>query len=135
MFANYIKETTTLLAGTSLKPCVKQPVYAMIVTLQGQELYGANWMSNEEVTVCPRVELGCKTGEGYELCKDTCNQSFHAEVSAIRGAELEGYNLLGATLYLTGHTYCCDNCIAEMKRAGLSHAICLDSGKYYSLFD
>lgn len=114
------------------KPCLKQSVKALIITKDGKEVYGANDIRNE-VTVCPRVEKGCKTGEGYDLCKSVCNQNFHAEVSAIQNAKEKGIDIKGSTLYLVNHTYCCDNCIAKMKIAGIKEAhILLEDGKTHS---
>ena len=52
---------------TTLKPCPKRSVYALVVTADGQHYCGANWITNECVTVCPRVE-----GDLYEKCKSVC---------------------------------------------------------------
>jgi deoxycytidylate deaminase len=61
------------------------------------------------------------------MCKQICNQNEHAEVMAIRDAKLRNINTVDAKLYLTGHTYFCDNCINAMKKAGISSAFCHDS--------
>ena len=124
----YIIDGCNAVAG-DLVPCVKQPVYALIITTDGKEHFGSNWMTNSNVTVCPRVELNCPSGQGYELCKEVCNQDFHAERFAI---SLCTSDTTDATLYLTGHTYCCDDCIAAMKAAGIKTAVVLDSGKVYN---
>ena len=118
-------------AGPSLRPCIKQSVYAMLVTVDGKEFFGANWMSNGEVTVCPRVELNCPSGTGYELCSDVCNQEFHAERAAIDACINAGAETAGSTVYVVGHTYCCDGCIGAMTSNGVAHAIVLDSGREY----
>lgn len=99
--------------------CLKQPVYAMIKTKSGKEYFGSN-TTNNKVDVCPRVTLNCKSGEGYEHCKSTCDQNAHAEVMAIKAAMKHESNLQGAKLFLVGHTYCCDNCLLEMKKAGIT---------------
>ena len=112
-------------------PCLKVVVKALIISKDNQEIYGSNDISSS-VDVCPREEEGCKTGEGYELCKNVCKQISHAEVSAINNAKNDGIDLTGASLYLSGHSYCCDNCILSMKRAGISYVYVLDSGKEYS---
>ncbi len=109
-----------------LKPCVKQTVKALIVSADGQLTLGSNAINND-VDECPRVEKGCLTGEGYELCKSVCNQNEHAEVTAIQNAKKQNVDLKGATLYLTGHTYFCDNCTNAMREAGIKKAHCYDS--------
>lgn len=120
-------------AASELIPCIKQSVYAMLVTTSGLEFFGSNWMSTTSgATVCPRVTLNCASGTGYELCTTVCNQEFHAEVSSLHACADAGESAQGATIYLTGHTYCCDNCIAEMTNAGVYQCIVLDSGKVYT---
>jgi len=119
-------------AGPDLKPCIKQSVYAMLLTVDGREFFGANWMSNGEVTVCPRVTLNCASGTGYELCSDVCNQDFHAEVAAIDACINAGVSPAESTVYVVGHTYCCDNCIETMTLNGVAAAIIIDSGKTYN---
>lgn len=121
-----INPKTSLDNHNVLRPCVKQSVKALIVTPDGQEVFGSNAINND-VEVCPRVTEGCKTGEGYELCKSVCDQNEHAEVTAIQNAQKAGVNIVGATLYLTGHTYFCDNCTNNMRKAGISKAVCYDS--------
>jgi len=75
--------------------------------------------------------LNCASGTGYELCLDTCNQEFHAEVAAIDACINAGESVIGSTVYVVGHTYCCDNCIAVMTSNGVKTAIVIDSGKRY----
>lgn len=118
-------------AGAFLRPCIKQSVYAMLVTLAGEEFFGANWMTNCEVTVCPRVEANSKSGEDYHFCSDICNQDFHGERAAIDACIDSGADPRGATVYVVGHTYCCDGCIAAMQANGVKQAIVLDSNKVY----
>lgn len=117
-----------MIAFTKLKnkrvenPCLKQSVQALIVSAGGQEVYGANKISNQ-VLSCPRVEKGCATGEGYHLCESVCGQKFHAEVDALNNAKKNKIDLAGATLYLINHYYCCDNCLSHMKKAKISKVI------------
>ena len=119
--------------ATNLFPCIKQQVYAMVVTKKGF-YFGANWMLNNTLTVCPRVTAGCPSGTGYELCEEVCGQGteYHAERNAMKVVLEAGDTLEGAVLYLTGHTYCCDSCIAAMTKAGVKTAIVLDSNKIYN---
>ena len=60
--------------------------------------------------MCPRYEKGCKTGEGYELCKTICKQTGHAEIIAIQDALKKNHTIKNAQLYLFGHWWCCENC-------------------------
>lgn len=120
-------------AASELIPCIKQSVYAMLVTANGKEFFGSNWVSTTSgATVCPRVTLNCASGTGYELCQTVCNQEFHAEVASLHACADADESAEGAVIYLTGHTYCCDNCIASMKQAGVYQCIVLDSGKVYT---
>jgi deoxycytidylate deaminase len=113
------------------RPCLKQTVKAIIVTQDGQRILGSNAINND-VDICPRVVENMPTGEGYHLCKDVCNQNEHAEVTALQNAKAAGVAVKGATLYITGHTYFCDNCQNEMRKAGIKEAICLDSDVKHS---
>jgi len=106
------------------RPCLKQSVIALIISKDNKEVFGSNHI-NAEISTCPRVEKGCKTGEGYEMCKNICQQNFHAEVDAIQNAKKENVELKNATLYLYNHSYCCVNCIDNMKFAGISKCIVL----------
>ena len=105
--------------------CLKQEVYAMIKTPLGEKIYGGNFIQNN-VGVCPRDQLGFKSGEGYHLCSDVCNQVSHAEVDAIKNAMKENIDITGSTLFLVGHTYCCDECLGKMANAGISQCIILN---------
>jgi deoxycytidylate deaminase len=95
--------------------CVKQVITAIIIN--GDKVFvGSNHCGNPQTT-CPRDEQGFKTGEGYHLCKEVCNQDAHAEVDACIKA---GEHAKGATLILLGHYYCCDNCIKVMEEYGIA---------------
>jgi deoxycytidylate deaminase len=113
-------------------PCLKVIVKALIVTQDDKEIIGSNDI-NRRIDKCPRVDQGCKTGEGYHLCAEVCHQNSHAEVTAIENAKKGKIDVKGAKLYLTGHTYCCDNCLMSMQRAGISYVHVFDSGKEYFL--
>lgn len=99
--------------------CVKQEVIAMVYK-DGKYWLGSNWCANPQ-SVCPRDKQNMKSGEGYELCTTVCQQKYHAEVDACKSAGKENCN--GATLYLVGHTYCCDNCISVMKEMGIKEVV------------
>lgn len=94
-------------------PCIKQTVTATIIAPDGKRFVGTNYVRNMQL-VCPRADM--PTGVGYELCRDVCDQSAHAEVNAIAAAQGRAY---GATLYLEGHTYACEPCLAACRKAGI----------------
>lgn len=98
-------------------PCAKQTTRATIVALDGSRYVGENDCLNPQST-CPRADM--PTGVGYELCLSICQQTGHAEVNACRVA---GEAAKGATLYLEGHYYACDNCKATAKAAGVVEII------------
>ena len=98
--------------------CKKQTTIAIIESDSGI-FVGSNWQHNE-VKECPRKDL--KTGEGYELCKNICKQNSHAEIDVIRKA---GPSAKGATLYLIGHYYACDDCKKAIEKAGIKKLIIL----------
>jgi len=99
--------------------CAKQEVKAVIVAIDGSVYEGTNFCNNAQ-NICPRDIQGYESGQGYYLCKDVCNQSAHAEINALKSA---GKNAKGATLYLTGHTYACDNCKSACSDAGISKIV------------
>jgi deoxycytidylate deaminase len=126
LFKRYIIKNCAQRA-MGFKPCAKTAVYAILITADGTEYFGANWMTSTDVTVCPR-----EAGELYEKCLIECMQPWHAECATL--AELEGFedDATDAFVFITGHTICCDNCQAEMTKAGVQFAMSLDSGKEYS---
>ena len=117
-------------SGGQLFPCVKQSVYACVITADGRAYYGANWMTASDVTICPRILANTTS---YELCATVCGQGteFHAERQAMWSVYYDGADLTGAEMFITGHTYCCDTCRAAMFAEGITYAASLDSGKYY----
>ena len=108
-------------------PCLKQIVGALIVTKNNDKIYGYNNI-NKKVDMCPREILDLKSGEGYDLCHSVCKQNSHAEISAINIAKSNKLNIKGSTLFLSGHTYCCDNCLEAIHREGISKIVIIDTG-------
>lgn len=102
--------------------CIKQTVRALIVTPSGEKFEGTNACENPQDR-CPRDLQGYKSGEGYHLCKEVCQQQSHAEVAAIKNA---GNKAEGSKLYLIGHTYACDNCKSVAKLHGISEIIVVE---------
>jgi deoxycytidylate deaminase len=97
-------------------PCAKQTVTATIVTPTGERFVGTNGCANPQAT-CPRDAAGMKTGEGYHLCDEVCQQTGHAEINALRAA---GEKARGGILYIEGHTYACEPCRQAMDKAGIT---------------
>lgn len=115
-FIHYTKQGLRVTRLTEPKSgrCAKQVVVATLVTKDGETVVGTNRCLNPQ-TVCPRDAQGMKSGEGYHLCKEVCQQYNHAEVDAITRA---GKKAKGAVIYLQGHHYACDNCKAASIDAG-----------------
>lgn len=100
--------------------CLKQRVNAVIVSKDNQIVFGTNNINNK-VDCCPRANS--KSGEDYHFCKDVCNQNAHAEVDAINNALKNNIDINEATLYLIGHTYCCNNCLENLKKYNITNII------------
>ena len=98
--------------------CVKKSVIAIIKTNDGRFYVGTNWCRHPQV-VCPRKDM--KTGEGYDLCKKVCIQERHAEVDAVHNAGND--SIFGATCYIIGHTYACDDCILALREKGITNVV------------
>jgi deoxycytidylate deaminase len=49
-----------------------------------------------------------------------CKQDGHAEIDAIKNAKGDTEE---AIMYLIGHDYCCEPCLASMKKAGIKTVI------------
>lgn len=96
--------------------CAKQETIAIIEN-RGQYWIGTNWCQTAQ-TECPRKDM--ETGVGYELCKSVCHQNYHAEVDACRKSD---YFAKGGTLYLLGHTYCCNSCKRVMETYGIAKVV------------
>ncbi len=80
--------------------------------------YGANGSDYHKKHPCQRIVVGCKTGEGYELCEG-CHPKNHSEPKAVSNAQERGFDTGGADLYLWGHWWCCKWCWDAMIKAGI----------------
>lgn len=89
---------------------------------------GANGSDYHETHECDRVKLGCKSGEGYELCEG-CHPKNHSEPSAIADAVQAGQDTAGADLYLWGHWWCCQPCWETMIDSGINHVYLLEGSE------
>lgn len=85
---------------------------------------GTNGSDYHEKYECNRVRLGCKTGEGYELCEG-CHPKNHSEATAINNALENGNQTQGADLYLWGHWWCCKWCWDRMIEVGIARVFLL----------
>lgn len=91
-----------------MQNCLKRHVVAFIITPNGKIYRGANLIQNDDIKVCPRVEIGANFGERYDLCASKCQQMGHAEIMAIKHAN--GADLSGSKLFLWGQDRICANC-------------------------
>ena len=98
------------------KRCAKMVIVAIIGN-EGKFWIGTNWCENSQ-KICPRGDM--PSGEGYNLCKEVCKQTGHAEENALLAA---GEGARGGILYLIGHTYCCQNCKKLMAEAGIRSTV------------
>lgn len=89
---------------------------------------GTNGSDYHKKHKCQRAILGCKSGEGYELCEG-CHPKNHSEPSAIREASTSGNDTNGADLYIWGHWWCCEPCWDAMIRAGISRVFLLENSE------
>ncbi|MES2953722.1 MAG: hypothetical protein V4674_04165 [Patescibacteria group bacterium] len=111
-------------ARRSTDPLVKTG--AVVVSRDGSVLgVGANYSAFHEEKGCERKRLGCKTGEGYELCEG-CSPAYHAEPSALRAARESGNDPDGASLYLWGHWWACKDCWSAILEAGIERVYLLE---------
>ena len=89
---------------------------------------GASGSDYHKTHTCKRVVLGCKSGEGYELCEG-CHPKNHSEPSAIKDALARGNDTRGANLYLWGHWWCCKPCWDAMTEAGINTVFLLKNSE------
>lgn len=107
---------------------------SMFVDNNGNEIVAAaqdmqkHVLENPADTFCVREmkkQLGLlRSGEGYDMCSG-CNTNNHSEANTIQKAKDEGKyeRLLGSTLYLYNHFWCCDSCREKLFEAGISNII------------
>ncbi len=102
---------------------------AAVIVKNGRILgKGANGSDYHEKHGCERVHLGCKSGEGYELCEG-CSPKNHSEPTAIKNARERGNNTEGADLYLWGHWWFCKDCWDAMIEAGIKNVYLLEGSE------
>lgn len=104
------------------------PTGTVIVKHEQIVSFGANGSSYHETHGCERKKLGCKTGEGYELCEG-CHPKNHSEASAIRNAKAFDRPTEGADLYLWGHWWCCKPCWNSILEAKINQVFLLEGSE------
>ena len=105
--------------------CKKQSTGAVVV--QQGKIISSGCNAGKKVETCPRETKKYKTGEGYHLCKEVCNQKAHAEIDAINNAISSQAETNGANLYLYGHWWCCKNCWDVIIDAEISNVYLLEN--------
>lgn len=78
-----------------------------------------------DVNVCPRKQLGYRSGEGLSLCIAS-----HAEVNTINNAARNGTSTLGATMYLSCDILPCKSCLCEIINSGIREVVVVDHQPY-----
>jgi len=91
-----------------IKPCLKQTVTCRITRIidANQEIYVHYEATNtceHSLKECPKIIMGCKSGEDYHLCN-----SVHAEVNAVALAKHD--TEYPGEAYIQGHTWICKDC-------------------------
>lgn len=86
---------------------------------------GANGSDYHKKQKCQRVILGCKSGQGYELCEG-CHPKNHSEAKAIADTKHCGQSTVGADLYLWGHWWFCKSCWDCMIVSGIRNVYLLE---------
>jgi len=96
---------------------------------KGVVAQGANGSSHHEKHGCERKRLGCKTGEGYELCEG-CHPKNHAEIKALASARaVPGLDAQGTDVYMWGHWWCCEGCWKAMDAAGIRNVYLMEGSE------
>jgi len=67
--------------------------------------------------VCPRIVLGCKSGEGYDLC-DVHDPAGHSELQLVKAMQEAGIDTNSADAYMYGHWWACEPCWTTLIGAG-----------------
>lgn len=81
--------------------------------------------SNPDCKICPRYDMGFKSGQGLEYCI-----AVHAERSALIHAAQKGISTEGSDLYMTCGMPCKD-CLVEIIEAGIKNLIVTDINNIY----
>jgi len=101
-------------------PCLKQKTRCVITLKNGEKFEATNLCRVGRADVCPRVEEGCPTGEGYDLC----GPPKHAEAEAARlVAETYPGQKMDGDAFLYGHNWMCGPCQWALQAVGINRFI------------
>lgn len=84
----------------------------------------SNKKLNGNLQICPRQQLGFKSGEGLEWCTAS-----HAEQNCIANAARLGISTFNSTLYMNTQTPC-KNCLSILINAGVREIVVTDDKPY-----
>lgn len=98
--------------------CTKVETVAILEN-DGRYWIGSNWCLTPQ-RKCPRVARNSPDGQDYYLCKDKCNQLYHAEIEALVKA---GPHARGGTMFVIAHRGHCEHCAKAVKEAGVKKVI------------
>lgn len=99
---------------------------AVVIVRNGEVIgIGANGSTYHDEYGCERVRQNVPSGQRYELCEG-CHPKNHSEPSALRDAQERGNDVVGASVYLWGHWWCCESCWQHMKDANVAHVYLLE---------
>lgn len=96
--------------------CAKVVVKAILTTVAGNEYHGENSCRKPQAT-CPRLP-----GEGYDKCRDVCDQQHHAEGAAIHAA-LDAGDAVDGGHMVVYHRHVCDGCQLQMRSLNITWEI------------
>ncbi|GAB4320170.1 MAG: cytidine/deoxycytidylate deaminase family protein [Promethearchaeota archaeon] len=74
----------------------------------------------QTVGYCYRERHGIASGTSLELCRAVGS---HAESNAVALAARNGFATNGATIYVTGHDFICNQCRAQIANAGIARVL------------
>ena len=99
-------------ANEKTVPCRDKNIVAVLTHKPtGQKFYGTNGIKRD-VGYCPRNESNHRMNEGYDKCRNICQQEHHAEIAALLSAVRHAPNLpLNQCVIDVYGTYqVCNNC-------------------------
>lgn len=114
-------------AVASKSPCLSRQIGAILVRDKSVISTGYNGPARgipHCTNICPRRELGFKSGEGMEHC-----YAQHAEENCISNAARNGVITVGAILYMNT-VIPCKNCFSTLINAGVTEIVVLTKTAY-----
>lgn len=132
---NYFLDIARVVAERA--SCLRNKVGAVIVNdkdiistgYNGAPSYQKNCL---EIGSCYRNEHNIASGTCLEQCRAVGS---HAESNAISLAARNGHSTFGATIYITGHYFCCNQCKALIANAAIKRVLLEDpKGNIHEFF-